>query len=113
MADHKAILVIGSGDATGSAVACRFARAGQIACVTRRSADKLQPLRDPIRAEGGEAHGVASDARKDDEMADLVVPSVRRAGRAPIPAPERPATVGGRRLAGRPATGGGPAGSGG
>lgn len=70
--DRKAILVIGAGDATGGAIARRFARAGYIACVTRRSADKLQPLVDAIRAEGGEAHGFASDARKEDDMVALV-----------------------------------------
>jgi NAD(P)-dependent dehydrogenase (short-subunit alcohol dehydrogenase family) len=65
-------LVIGAGDATGGAIARRFAREGYAACVTRRSADKLQPLVDSIRAEGGEAHGFGSDARREDEVAALV-----------------------------------------
>lgn len=68
----KVVLVIGAGDATGGAIAKRFAREGYVACVTRRSADKLQPLVDSIRAEGGEAHGFASDARKEEEVAELV-----------------------------------------
>jgi NAD(P)-dependent dehydrogenase (short-subunit alcohol dehydrogenase family) len=68
----KAILVIGAGDATGGAIARRFAREGYIACVTRRSADKLQPLVDEIRAAGGQAHGFASDARKEEDMVALV-----------------------------------------
>lgn len=72
MTDKKAILVIGAGDATGGAIARRFAREGYIACVTRRSADKLQPLLDQITREGGQAHGFASDARKEDEMVALV-----------------------------------------
>ena len=50
MADPKAVLVIGAGDATGGAIARRFAREGYIACVTRRSADKLEPLVQRIRA---------------------------------------------------------------
>jgi len=33
--------------------------------LTRRSADKLQPLVEQIRAAGGEAHAFASDARKE------------------------------------------------
>ena len=70
--DKKVVLVIGAGDATGGAIARRFAREGFVACVTRRSADKLQPLVDGIRAEGGEAHGFASDARKEEEVAELV-----------------------------------------
>jgi short-subunit dehydrogenase len=43
-----------------------------IACATRRSADKLQPLIDEIRAAGGQAHGFASDARKEEEVVKLV-----------------------------------------
>ncbi|VXB11881.1 putative oxidoreductase [Pseudomonas sp. 8AS] len=70
--DNKVVLVIGAGDATGGAIAKRFAREGYIACVTRRSADKLQPLVDEIRATGGQAHGFASDARKEEEVAALV-----------------------------------------
>jgi short-subunit dehydrogenase len=69
---NKAALVIGAGDATGGAIARRFAREGYIACVTRRSADKLQPLVEVIRAEGGRAQGFASDARKEDDIIKLV-----------------------------------------
>jgi NAD(P)-dependent dehydrogenase (short-subunit alcohol dehydrogenase family) len=71
-AANKVALVIGAGDATGGAIAKRFAREGYTACVTRRSADKLQPLVDSIIAEGGQAHGFASDARKEEEVAALV-----------------------------------------
>ena len=39
MSEARAILVVGAGDATGGAIARRFAREGYIACVTRRSAD--------------------------------------------------------------------------
>ena len=63
MSDKKAILVIGAGDATGGAIARRFAREGYIACVARRSADKLEPLVQAIRDAGGQAHGFGSDAR--------------------------------------------------
>ncbi|NUA26605.1 SDR family oxidoreductase [Cupriavidus basilensis] len=72
MSDKKAILVVGAGDATGGAIARRFAREGYIACVTRRSADKLTPLVEQIRAEGGEAYGFACDARKEDETVALI-----------------------------------------
>ncbi|HXD41875.1 MAG TPA: SDR family oxidoreductase [Ramlibacter sp.] len=68
----KVALVIGAGDATGGAIARRFAREGYVACVTRRTAGKLQPLVEAIRAEGGRAHGFASDARKEEEVAALV-----------------------------------------
>jgi NAD(P)-dependent dehydrogenase (short-subunit alcohol dehydrogenase family) len=69
---NKVALIIGAGDATGGAIARRFAREGYTACVTRRSLDKLQPLLEQIRAEGGVAHGFASDARKEEEVAALV-----------------------------------------
>jgi NAD(P)-dependent dehydrogenase (short-subunit alcohol dehydrogenase family) len=65
-------LVIGAGDATGGAIARRFAREGYVACVTRRHLDKLQPLIDQIEAAGGQAHGFASDARKEEEVIALV-----------------------------------------
>ncbi|GAB3648963.1 SDR family oxidoreductase [Ramlibacter alkalitolerans] len=64
-------LVVGAGDATGGAIARRFARGGYTVCVTRRSADKLQPLLEQIRAEGGQAHGFACDARNEDEVGAL------------------------------------------
>ncbi len=72
MNSDKAVLVIGAGDATGGAIARRFAREGYVACVTRRSADKLQPLLDQIHTDGGRAHGFGSDARNEAEMVALV-----------------------------------------
>jgi NAD(P)-dependent dehydrogenase (short-subunit alcohol dehydrogenase family) len=64
-------LVVGAGDATGGAIARRFARGGYTVCATRRNLDKLQPLLEQIRGAGGQAHGFASDARKEDEVAAL------------------------------------------
>jgi len=72
MNNKKVVLVVGAGDATGGAIAKRFAQEGFIACVTRRSADKLQPLVDSILADGGQAHGFACDARKEEEVVALV-----------------------------------------
>lgn len=71
MTSKKAVLVIGAGDATGGAIARRFAREGYIACVTRRHADKLAPLVAQIEAEGGVAHAFGSDARKEEDMIAL------------------------------------------
>jgi NAD(P)-dependent dehydrogenase (short-subunit alcohol dehydrogenase family) len=70
--NNKVVLVVGAGDATGGAIAKRFAEEGFVACVTRRSADKLQPLVDAINANGGQAHGFACDARKEEEVIALV-----------------------------------------
>ena len=72
MAQAKVCLVIGAGDATGGAVARRFAREGYTVCATRRTLDKLQPLLEDIRAAGGIAYGFGSDARKEDEVIALV-----------------------------------------
>lgn len=72
MNNKKVVLVVGAGDATGGAIAKRFAQEGYVACVTRRSADKLEPLVNGIRAEGGEAHGFACDARKEDDVIALI-----------------------------------------
>lgn len=70
--NKKAALIIGAGDATGSAIAKRFASEGYIACVTRRNAEKLEPLLQEIKQNGGQAHGFGSDARIEEEMVQLV-----------------------------------------
>lgn len=72
MNNPKSILVIGAGDATGGAIARRFAREGYIACVTRRHGEKLEPLVAQIRAAGGSAHGFGSDARDETAVCELV-----------------------------------------
>jgi NAD(P)-dependent dehydrogenase (short-subunit alcohol dehydrogenase family) len=69
---NEVALVIGAGDATGGTIARRFAAGGYTACVTRREADKLEPLLRSIREAGGQAHGFASDARKEHEVIALV-----------------------------------------
>lgn len=68
----RVALVVGAGDATGGAIARRFARGGFTVCATRRDGAKLQPLVEAIRSEGGMAHGFASDARREDEVIALV-----------------------------------------
>ncbi len=72
MGNRKAVLVIGAGDATGGAIAKRFAREGYEACVVRRSAEKLDPLVAEIEAAGGNAHPFGVDARKEDQMVSLI-----------------------------------------
>lgn len=71
-AKTKVALVIGAGDATGGAIARRFAKAGFSTCLVRRHADKLAPLLAEIQAAGGQAHGFGVDARKEDEVIGLV-----------------------------------------
>ncbi|UCE32859.1 MAG: SDR family NAD(P)-dependent oxidoreductase, partial [Burkholderiales bacterium] len=67
-----AVLVVGAGDATGGAIARRFAREGLIACVTRRTQDKVAPLVAQIRDAGGTAYGFGSDARREEQVIELV-----------------------------------------
>lgn len=67
-----AVLVVGAGDATGSAIARRFAREGLTACVARRDADKLTPLVRQIEAEGGNAVAFGCDARREDQVVATV-----------------------------------------
>lgn len=71
MAEKRSVLVIGAGDATGGAIARRFAREGLAAIVTRRELPALEPLLQKIRADGGEAHGFGSDARVEEEVVAL------------------------------------------
>lgn len=80
MNNNKVVLVVGAGDATGGAIAKRFASEGFTACVTRRSADKLQSLVDAINAQGGEAHGFACDARKEEDVIALIEDIETRVG---------------------------------
>ena len=69
---HGVVLIIGAGDATGGEIAKRFARGGYTVCMTRRNADKLQPLIDQIKNFGGTAYGFASDARQEEQVVELI-----------------------------------------
>lgn len=71
MTQAKAMLVVGAGDATGGAIARRFAREGYIACVARRQADKLTSLVQAIEAEGGQARAFGCDARVEEQVLEL------------------------------------------
>jgi len=80
MADSKVALVVGAGEATGGAIARRFAREGFTACVTRRTAGKLAPLVAQIEAAGGRARAFGSDARREEQVAELVQTIEREVG---------------------------------
>ena len=55
MADmKKTCLVVGAGDATGGAIAKRFAREGYVVVPVRRQLEHLDDLTAEIRGEGGE-----------------------------------------------------------
>ncbi|HMN74829.1 MAG TPA: SDR family oxidoreductase [Burkholderiaceae bacterium] len=68
----RAALVVGAGDATGGAIARRFAAEGYRVVAARRSGEALAPLVERIRAAGGFAEGWACDARREEQVAALV-----------------------------------------
>lgn len=68
---QKAALIVGAGDATGGAIARRFAREGYVTCVTRRFASRLEKLVERIRDEGGLVHAFGSDARDEQAVVTL------------------------------------------
>jgi NAD(P)-dependent dehydrogenase (short-subunit alcohol dehydrogenase family) len=80
LAESKVALVVGAGEATGGAIARRFAREGYVACVARRTDDKLAPLVAQIEAAGGRARAFGSDARREDQVAALVATIEREVG---------------------------------
>src|SRR3990167_2680239 len=80
MTERKAILVMGAGDATGGAIAKRFAREGYVACVARRNADKLTSLVDDISAAGGTARAFGCDARVEEQVLELFATIEREVG---------------------------------
>jgi len=64
-------LLVGAGDAIGSAVARRFAKGGLAVCVARRDPVKSQKLVDELAAAGLSAHAFAVDARNEVEVQAL------------------------------------------
>lgn len=71
--NERVCLVIGAGDATGGAVARRFAKGGYTAVITRRprNMDRLEALADAIRADGGTAVPMGVDARDEDDTVGM------------------------------------------
>ncbi len=72
MSEPKIALVVGAGDATGGAIARRFAREGYTVCVTRRKVEKLEGLVAAIETEGGSVRAFGSDARREEQTVALI-----------------------------------------
>ncbi len=64
----KTALIVGCGDAIGSAVARRFAAGGFTVCMARRQGERLAPLERELRSAGAEAHALSLDARDEDAV---------------------------------------------
>ena len=71
MSERGVCCVIGAGDATGSAVARRFAEEGYVVCAARRNQAALKPLVDHIACEGGRAMAFSLDARREEQVVNL------------------------------------------
>ncbi len=71
IAHNGVAVIIGAGDATGSAVTAAFARQGLTVVPVRRGGDKLAPLVARVEAEGGRIVPVGADARDEEAMAAL------------------------------------------
>ena len=68
--NKKVALIVGAGDYLGSAVGRRFAREGYHVVGTRRRSD-LATFVDPVTAIGGQATGIYSDARDEEQVIAL------------------------------------------
>ena len=66
---NATVAVIGAGDFIGSAIAKRFAREGYLIFAGRRTADKLEALKQTIEEGGGRCEARALDARKEEDVA--------------------------------------------
>lgn len=67
----KVALVVGAGDAIGSAIAKEFAEKGFTVCMARRSLEPVEGYAEELRTEGFSAFGFSLDARKEDEVEAL------------------------------------------
>ena len=68
----KVALVIGAGTSLGSAIARCFARDGLTAVVARRTGEELSTLKKEIEDFGGTCHPFSLDARKEDDVINLI-----------------------------------------
>jgi NAD(P)-dependent dehydrogenase (short-subunit alcohol dehydrogenase family) len=68
---ERVALVMGAGDAIGSAIVRKFAARGLTVCAARRNGDKLVPLVSELQAAGHKAHAFSCDARDEDAVVQL------------------------------------------
>ncbi len=68
---EKVVLVMGAGDAIGSAIMQAFADVGYTVCGARRNGEKLDALVTRLNREGKKAHGFSCDARNEGDVTEL------------------------------------------
>jgi len=67
---EQVALIIGAGDAIGSAIARKFARRGLTVCAARRNGDRLAPLVQELTGAGHRAHAFSCDARREEAISE-------------------------------------------
>jgi NAD(P)-dependent dehydrogenase (short-subunit alcohol dehydrogenase family) len=68
---EKVALIIGAGDAIGSAIVRKFAEEGLTVCAARRNGEKLAELVEELGQAGHKAHAFSCDARKEEAVTEL------------------------------------------
>ncbi|MEC8623230.1 MAG: SDR family NAD(P)-dependent oxidoreductase [Bdellovibrionota bacterium] len=68
---ERSALIVGAGDAIGSAILKRFSRAGYNTVGVRRNPEKIANVISELQKEGHKAHAMKCDARKEDEIIGL------------------------------------------
>jgi NAD(P)-dependent dehydrogenase (short-subunit alcohol dehydrogenase family) len=66
----RVAVIVGAGDAIGSAITRKFAQRGLTVCALRRNSDKLAPLVDELRGQGHQAYAYSCDARKEEQIVE-------------------------------------------
>lgn len=72
MSQVKVALIMGAGDATGRAVAKRFAAQGYVCCLARRDESKLADVLAELHAQGHQAYGFGVDASDEVQVVQLI-----------------------------------------
>ncbi|MFT4613636.1 MAG: NAD(P)-dependent dehydrogenase (short-subunit alcohol dehydrogenase family) [Bacteroidia bacterium] len=67
---NSVAIVVGAGDAIGSAIVRKFAQRGLTVVALRRNGDKLTPMVDELRLAGHDAHAYSCDARKEEQIVE-------------------------------------------
>lgn len=71
MKEKQVVLIVGAGDAIGSAIAKEFTQKGYTVCMARRSLEPVEAYALTLQNEGYDAYGFSVDARKEEEVERL------------------------------------------
>lgn len=71
MQKKKVVLIVGAGDAIGSAIAKEFCQKGYTVCMVRRNLEPVKHYAQKLQNEGYDAYGYSIDARNEAEVESL------------------------------------------